>query len=105
MNARVASNANIWSPNAKHYIREQVCMENSKMNIANNFYLHNAFTLWQGIRYHESCLKEVGFKQPNKNNTEPNKNNTEHIDKNHTKMSKGSLTLFCVVLLFTLHCV
>ena len=68
--------------------------------------IFTTFTLWQGIRYHESCLKEVGnFKQPNKTNTEPNKNNTEHIDKNHTKMSKGSLTLFCVVLLFTLHCV
>ena len=62
--------------------------------------MHNIhFMLWQGIRYHESCLKEVGnFKQTYKNNT-------EHIDKNHTKMSKGSLTLFCVVLLFTLHCV
>ena len=39
MNAQVASNANIWSPKAKKFIREQVCME--KIHIEYNSHLHN----------------------------------------------------------------
>ena len=71
----------------------------NKKFILNTILIFTKFTLWKGIRYHESCLKEVGnFKQTYKKIT-------EYIEKNHAKISKGSLTLFCVVLLFTLHCV
>ena len=56
MNANVGKEANIWSPEARSFIRDQVQLyENVDEKSRGKSYNK----LFQGIKYHESCLKEL----------------------------------------------
>ena len=56
MNAKVGKEANIWSPEARSFIRDQVQLYD-KVDEKSRGKSYNK--LFQGIKYHESCLKEL----------------------------------------------
>ena len=56
MNANVGKEANIWSPEARSFIRDQVQLHDN-MDEKSRGKSYNE--LFQGIKYHESCLKDL----------------------------------------------
>ena len=56
MNANVGEDANIWSPEARSFIRDQVQLHD---NMDEKSRGKSYSELFQGIKYHESCLKDL----------------------------------------------
>ena len=56
MNANVGKKANIWSPEARSFIRDQVQLHDNMVEKSRG---KSYSELFQGIKYHESCLKDL----------------------------------------------